>query len=55
MTDFDSAVLAVWAIYLGLFLLWLLIMWAVIRSAVLSALRKHSEEQKRQPAEIYRG
>jgi hypothetical protein len=27
-------------------ILWLLIMWAIIRSAVLSALRKHSAEER---------
>ncbi|SJN12235.1 hypothetical protein FM113_14315 [Leucobacter sp. 7(1)] len=37
------------AIYIGGFLLGLLILWAVIRSAVLSALRKHSNENTPAP------
>ena len=35
---------ALLAIYLGFFLHGLLILWAIIRGAVLSALRKHSSE-----------
>ncbi|MFF8818412.1 MULTISPECIES: hypothetical protein [Leucobacter] len=46
MTDLNAMMVAVWAIYLGGFLLGLLILWAVIRGAVLSALRKHAEEQR---------
>ena len=46
MTDLNAMMVAVWAIYLGGFLLGLLILWAVIRGAVLSALRKHAEDQR---------
>lgn len=55
MNDAQLYLLANIAVSVGCFLLGLLILWAVIRSAVLSALRKHSDEQTPRPAEVYRG
>ena len=37
------------------FIIWVLIWWAIIRGAVLSALRKHHEETKRSAQPIYHG
>ena len=54
MFSFDSFFLAQWLVSLGFFLLGLLILWLIIRGAVLSALRKHSDEQASRQREIYR-
>ncbi|GAA2835116.1 hypothetical protein FB468_2350 [Leucobacter komagatae] len=55
MTQPDIQIFAIWAIYLGFFLLGLLILWLIIRGAVLSALRKHSDEQAAPRRERYQG
>lgn len=55
MDDLTLVSISVFAIYVGIFLISLLIFWAVVRSAVLSALRKHSQEQKAPEREVYRG
>lgn len=44
MGNFLLMSIASFALWLGGFLIGLLILWAVIRSAVLSALRKHAED-----------
>lgn len=54
MNDAQLFLLANIAVSVGGFLLGLLILWAVIRSAVLSALRKHSDEQTPRPPQVYR-
>lgn len=54
MNDAQLFILANIAVSVGCFLLGLLILWAVIRSAVLSALRKHSDEQTPRPPQVYR-
>ncbi|MGO1735355.1 MAG: hypothetical protein ACTHZ9_03390 [Leucobacter sp.] len=44
MDDIATAYIAAFAIWAGGALFGLLVLWAVIRSAVLSALRKHSDD-----------
>ena len=54
MNDVQLAFVSALAFYLAGVIISLLILWAIIRGAVLSALRKHSQEQ-REVATVFRG